>query len=95
MTGPDPHLVVEPVIDRAKRLGTFDKIDRHAQYDGPERAHPLALLAAVNAQGNHIRALQSEKERMQEKIANLRLRNSVIVALVTAIATAAAAHFLR
>lgn len=87
----------EIAIERAKRLGTYQKIDRRAQYETPDRAQPGALLHAVNSLGNHTRALQSEKERMQRKM-NLQLRNSLIVAVVTAVVTSAAtviaSHFL-
>lgn len=76
-------------IERAKRLGTYEKIDRSAQYRDAQHAQPGTILKAVNALGNHTRALQSEKERMQRKM-NLQLRNSLIVAVVTALVTAAA-----
>lgn len=91
----DAQNVPEEVKERAIRLGTWGKIKRDPQYQGPERARPEALLDALNVQGNHIRSLQSEKERMQQTLSNLRLRNSIIVALVTAITTAVAEHFLR
>lgn len=72
-------------IERAKRLGTYNQIDRRAQYDGPDRAQPGALLDAVNVQGNYIRQLQADKDRMQRSLMNLKLRNSLIVAIVTSI----------
>lgn len=79
----------QKAIERAKSLGTFEKIDRGPQYRDAQYAQPGPILKAVNALGNHTRALQSEKERMQRKM-NLQLRNSLIVAVVTAIVTAAA-----
>jgi hypothetical protein len=88
VTGPEPNFQTEEAIERAKRLGTFNKIDRRAQYDGPERARPEALLDSHNKQWNALRALQAEKERMQEQIQALRnLRNSIFVSLLTATAT--------
>ena len=46
----DPDLndpVVSAAVERAKFLGTYKKIDRSVQYEGPERARPEALLHAV------------------------------------------------
>lgn len=109
MSLPDPNFVAQNLLpedpnvptevkERAQRLGTWRQINRDPQYEGPDRAHPLALLNAVNKQGNYIRALQVEKDRMQHMM-NLRLRNSIIVAFVTSVLTSvgtvAAAHFLR
>lgn len=76
-------------IDNAKRLGTYGKIDRSAQYRDAQHAQPGTILKAVNALGNNTRTLQSEKDRMDHKM-NLQLRNSVIVAIVTALVTVAA-----
>lgn len=83
-----PEYVQHAVIHRAKILGTYGKADRSAQYADVDRyASPEALLDAVNAQGNHIRSLQAEKERMQKQLFNLKLRNAVVVAAVTVILT--------
>lgn len=71
-------------IERAEALGTLNKVDRRAQYEGPERARPEALLEAVNAQGNHIRGLQSDTGKLQRDLYNLKLRNGIITAVVTA-----------
>lgn len=73
------------VMDRAKQLGTLNQIDRRAQYNGPERAQPHALLEAVNAQGNHIRGLQSYTGKLQHDLYNLKLRNGIVTAVVTAL----------
>lgn len=73
------------VLKRAERLGTLNKIDRRPQYEGPERARPEALLEAVNAQGNHIRGVQSDLGKIQRKVYDLKLRNSIVVAIVTAV----------
>jgi hypothetical protein len=72
-------------IERAKRLGTYGKIDRRAQYQGSDRAQPEALLQAVNAQGNHIRGLQSDTGKMQKQLYNLKLRNAIVCSTVTAL----------
>jgi hypothetical protein len=69
----------------AVRAGTVDKIDRRRQYEDPEFQHPATLLTAVNAQGNHIRGLQSDTGRIQNQVFNLKLRNSIIVAIVTGV----------
>ena len=85
----DPLYAPPHVIERAKYLGTFNKIDRRAQYDGPERAQPEALLHAVNAQSNHIRGLQADTGRLSQQVFNLKLRNAAIVAVVTGLVTRA------
>jgi hypothetical protein len=72
------------VLQRAERLGTLDKIDRTPQYEASQNAAPRALLTAVNVQGNHIRAVQADIGRMQHKVYNLKLRNAIIVSMVTA-----------
>ncbi len=59
-------------IAYAKRVGTYGKIDRSAQYQG--RYSPEALLRNDNLQFRKLR----EIERMH-------LRNAVIVALVSAV----------
>lgn len=47
---PDPNrpesLSVQAEIERARRIGTYGKIDRSAQYEG--RANPNALLKSDN-----------------------------------------------
>jgi hypothetical protein len=73
------------VLERAQLLGTLNKVDRKAQYQGPEYAKPEHLLEAVNVQGNHIRGVQADVGRVQHQVYNLRLRNSLIVAAVTAL----------
>jgi hypothetical protein len=75
----------EYAIARAKRIGTYDQIDRRAQYDGPDRAQPGALLEAVNALGTHTRGLKADADRMQQDLMNLKLRNAVVVAVITAV----------
>lgn len=72
------------VLQRAERLGTLDKVDRTPQYQNPEEAQPRKLLNAVNVQGNHIRNVQAEMGRIQHKVYNLKLRNAIIVSMVTA-----------
>jgi hypothetical protein len=81
---PDPK--VETALDLARKVGTLDKVDRRPQYSDPKKnAQPEALLEAVNAQGNHIRGLQSDTGKMQRQLYNLKLRNSVVVAASTAL----------
>jgi hypothetical protein len=77
--------LMENAIERAKRLGTYGQIDRSKQYEGPERARPEVLLNSVNALGNNYRQLVTEKDRMQKNLMNLKLRNSIITAGVTAV----------
>jgi hypothetical protein len=76
-------------IERAKRIGTYNQIDRKPQYSTPQHALPEQLLEAVNVQGNHIRGVRADVGRVQRQIYDLKLRNSIIVALVTATAGAA------
>jgi len=59
-------------IERARQIGTFGKIDRSPQYDGPDRATPEALLNSDNAQWIQLRTLQVEKGRLQGEIHALR-----------------------
>ena len=69
---------------RALRAGTLDKIDRSRQYSSAEHATPIALLTAVNAQGNHIRGLQVDHSTIRKEM-NLKLRNAIVVAIVGAV----------
>jgi hypothetical protein len=80
----DPNLtgLTDP-IDVAKQLGTYEKIDRTPQYTNSEQEQPSKLLKAVNAQGNHIRGLQVDTGRIQQQVFNLKLRNAIVVAVVT------------
>jgi len=71
-------------LERARKLGTLDKVDRTPQYDGPEFAKPEKLQEAVNVQGNHIRGLQKDTGHIQQQIFNLKLRNAIVVAVITA-----------
>ena len=72
------------VLQRAERLGTLDKVDRTSQYQNPEETQPRKLLTAVNVQGNHIRSVQKTQGEMQRDLQNVKLRNSIIVSMVTA-----------
>lgn len=72
-------------LERAEKCGTLGKIDRTAQYDDPEFAQPKALLKTVNEQGTHIRGAQKDIGRIQRDLYNLKLRNSIVVAVFTAI----------
>ena len=71
-------------IERAKRIGTFNQVDRKAQYSTPQHALPAQLLEAVNVQGNHIRGVRADVGRVQRDLYNLTLRNSIMVAALTA-----------
>jgi hypothetical protein len=86
---PDPHVAAQEAIERAKRLGTFDKIDRRIQYQGPDRAQPEVLLQAVNALGNHTRAqqssidiLRSELETAKRKLRWAKAKNTIYIAII-------------
>jgi hypothetical protein len=59
------------VIEHAKRIGTYGKIDRSAQYQG--RYSTEMLLRSDNHQWARLRRLE-----------NLQLRNAVIVAAISA-----------
>jgi hypothetical protein len=72
-------------IERAKRLGTYDQVDRTAQYSGPDRALPNILLEAVNVQGNHIRALQSETGKLRRDLMRVKIKHAVVVAVIAAV----------
>src|SRR5579859_3698769 len=71
------------VREQAEKLGTWGKIKRDQQYQGPERARPEVMLHSHNEQWNRIRLLFSENDKMQRRISRIKLRNSIIVAVVT------------
>lgn len=73
------------VLALAARLGTKDEINRTPQYQGDKWSQPHELLRTVNVQGNHIRGVQADVGRVQHDLYNLKLRNSIIVAVVTAL----------
>jgi hypothetical protein len=66
------------VLDRAERLGTLDKIVRAPQYRDPKFAKPEELLRTVNIHGDALRAVQHD-------LYNLKLRNGIVTAVVTAV----------
>lgn len=72
------------VLQRAEQLGTLDKVKRAPQYQDPKQAEPRALLNAVNVQGDHVRQAQADVGKLQHKVYNLKLRNAIIVAMLTA-----------
>jgi hypothetical protein len=79
-------------LERAKKLGTLDKVDRTPQYEDPsEWAKPEKLLTAVNVQGNHVRRAQKDIGEVRHDVQdlklrmNLQLRNTVVTAIVTAV----------
>lgn len=90
-----PKNIPLPVFYRAQRAGTFNKDDRTEQYDSAEYATPAELLKATNAHGNQLRKLQTDKDRLQRQLMNLKLRNSLIVSIVTGVVLALVEHFLR
>jgi len=59
-------------IERAKRLGTYNKIDRSKQYEG--RYSSEALLRSDNYQWQRLRRLE-----------NVRLRDGLIIACTSAL----------
>lgn len=75
----------QAAIERAKRIGTYQKIDRRAQYPASDYANPHELLKAVNALGIHIRGAQVNQGRMQRTLMNLKLRNTLVTSVVTAL----------
>jgi hypothetical protein len=86
MVMPHPDFNPDPqVLERAARLGTLNQVDRRLQYQSPQYARPEALLETVNAQGNHIRGVRADVGRVQNQVYNLKLRNSIVVAVVTAV----------
>jgi len=44
-------LVSLATLERARKLGTLNRVDRTPQYEGPEFAKPEKLQEAVNVQG--------------------------------------------
>ena len=91
--GSDPAIRTQPniekEIERAKRLGTYDKVIRTPQYQGGDQAHPAKLLIAVNALGDQTRQLQADKDRQQRQILNLRFRYALAIAV-----TVEVVHFI-
>lgn len=71
-------------IEKATRCGTLNKPDRSSQYDSPEYLAPEKLRHAINALGTHVRTSQANQDRMQRQLMNLKLRNAVVVAAITA-----------
>ena len=72
-----------PALKRAELLGTLNKIDRRPQYSSPQHAKPEALLEAVNELGNNTRGVQKDLGQIQRQVFNLKLRNAIVVAVVT------------
>lgn len=70
--------IPKEVLDRAERCGTLDKIVRAPQYRDPKFAKPEELLKTVNTHGDKLRAVQHD-------LYNLKLRNGIITAVVTAL----------
>lgn len=73
------------VLDVAARKGTLGQIDRRPQYQGPNWSTPEKLLETVNVQGNHIRGVQADVGRVQHDLYNLKLRNAIVVAVITGV----------
>lgn len=91
MTLPDPNFVGQDVIDRAKRLGTYNQVERKQQYAGSERARPEILLADLNANWDLTRSLQKsstrkdiEIELLKRAVKKERAIRNVLAALITA-----------
>jgi hypothetical protein len=57
-------------IERAKRLGTYGKVDRSKQYEG--RYSPEALLKSDNHLWLRIRTMQEKREQEKRKTAFFR-----------------------
>ena len=80
---------MNPII-RARELGTLDAIDRSKQYDEPD---PREVLRAVNEAWAKIRRCENELTKKDAAIAELRQKlknshvvNSVLTAIITALA---------
>lgn len=69
---PSESLTTAHEIERAKRLGTYRKLDRSKQYEG--RYSPESLLKSDNYQWAKLRKLEST-----------RFRNSIMVTLLAAV----------
>jgi hypothetical protein len=82
-------------LAKARKAGTVGKIDRTAQYDDPEYVKPEELRKGLNCMGMHVRGLQADQGRMQRDLMNLKLRNGIIVAIVTAVLTLLGQWLLR
>jgi hypothetical protein len=72
------------VLKRAELCGTLNQVKRAPQYRGEEYTKPEKLLEAVNAAGDLARGVQADLGKVQNHLYNLKLRNSLIVASVTA-----------
>jgi len=90
-------------IEKAKQLGTFDKVDRTPQYQEPE---PRELLRAVNEAWTKIRTCEKELSKKDLAIAQLTAklnranrRNIVLTSIITGLCweglKAVVAHFIR
>jgi hypothetical protein len=82
---PSEPAAPQEVLDRAECMGTLHKVDRRAQYQRPQDCKPEALLEAVNVQGNHMRAAQKDLGQFRNQLYNLKLRNAIVVSVVTVI----------
>ncbi len=78
-----PDELKNPTIQRALLLGTYDKPDRSKQYQAPHEEQPSRLLRAVNTLGDHTRHLQSNQAELQRQLMNFKLRNGVVIAVIT------------
>lgn len=86
VTLPDPNFAGHEIIDRAKRLGTYNQVGREQQYGGPERARPEILLADLNANWDLTRALQKSllKKDIQLELLTRALRRERTVRKILA-----------
>src|ERR1035438_1120956 len=64
-------LNVQAEIERAHRIGTYDKIDRTPQYEGPDRARPGALLKSQNELWNKTRKVEDSHNKLWDKTVNV------------------------
>jgi hypothetical protein len=73
-------------LEKARRAGTLNAADRSRQYQPPfDEITPQRTIEHLNRMGVTVRGLQADKQRMQRALMNLKLRNAIAVAVVTAV----------
>lgn len=76
-------------IAQARKIGTYNALDRSRQYQGPGRAEPRELLRAVNEAWTKIRALEKDKLADRLAIAELKADKRRLWKLVLIVASLA------
>lgn len=69
----------------AIQAGTVNEPNRSRQYQAAIHKTPEKLLEGVNVAGAIARGARTDLDKLQRQMMNLKLRNSVVVAIVTAL----------